>query len=114
VGAGQADRPLDALVDVEERASLLAVAPHLDFTAILCAGYFAAKGCWRFFATPFPSAFRAKNVVITRHAYFHAVVAREGEVEALAEQLFPAVFAVRSRRVGGVFCAVGVVRIFLI
>jgi hypothetical protein len=112
-GAHQQQRSLDALVDEEEGAGLLAVAPDFNL-AIPRFRHFSADRRRRLLPAAVPRSLRPENVVITGNAAIEPVIALEGKIEALAEQLLPSVFAVGSGRVGAGFRAVGLARVFLI
>src|SRR5207253_7241912 len=92
--AHQARAALQALVDVEERSGLLAVAPDLDLATRGRLGHFAAERRRRLFLAVVPGPQRAEDVVEAREAHLHPFVALIGQIDPLAEELLPAVLAV--------------------
>src|SRR5690606_10249710 len=87
---------LDALVNVQEGTGLLAIAPNLDFSPIRSFCHFAADSCRCLFPAAGPSPFRPEYVVVPCDTNLHTVVSMVRQIEPLAKQLFPSVFAVRS------------------
>src|SRR6202030_1506393 len=100
---------LQALVDIKERARLLAVAPDLDLAARGRLGDLAAERRRCFFLAVVPGTQRSEDVVIARDAHLHPLVALIGEVEPLAEELLPAVLAVGRGGIGGILRGPGIV-----
>src|SRR6516165_6522135 len=66
VRAQQPYRTFDALVDIEERPRLFAIAPHPDLVA--AAGYrnFATNRGWRLLTTACPGPLRREYIVVAR------------------------------------------------
>ena len=93
VGAHQAVDALDAVVDVAERAGLLAVSPDLDLGVAgqLGDGDLAAQGGRGLLAAAVPGAERAEDVVEADGAGVEPVVLAVVLAEALDDELFPAV-----------------------
>ena len=114
VGTGQAQRAFNAFIHIEERTRLQAIAPDLDRVAGLRLGDLAAERGRGLFLAAIPGALRAEDVVITGNARFHPAAAGIGQVQAFGEQFLPAIFAVRCGRIGAVFTAVRIVRVFLV
>src|SRR2546426_7625992 len=110
----QAQRALEAFIDVEERARLPAVAPDLDLAAVGRQGDLAAYRGRRLLASALPGALGAEDVVVACDVHIEAVIAGIREVQALAEELLPAVLAVRIGGIGTVLGAVRIVRINLV
>ena len=105
VALGQPDRAVDAVVDVHERAGLLAVAPDLDLVLARQLGvdHLAADRGRRLLAAAVTGAVRAVDIVVARDPGRDAVVLAEVAAHALAEQLLPAVAVLRHRRIGVLF-----------
>src|SRR5438270_9704370 len=110
----QSAHAFDTVVDVEERASLLAVTPDLNLTTGTGLSDLAADSRGSLFPTALPCPFRAKDIVKTCDANLDTKVPGIGKIEALAEQLFPSIFAVRCSRIGRSFRADRVCWIHLI
>src|SRR5947209_2259928 len=66
IRAQQPYRTFHALVDIEKRACLFAIAPHLDLVAIAGHGNLATNRGWRLLATACPSPLRSENIVVAR------------------------------------------------
>src|SRR3982075_950646 len=105
VALGQPDRAVGAVVDIHERAGLLAVAPDLDLVLAreLGGDHLAADRARRLLAAAVVGAFGAVDVVVARDPGGDAVVFTIVAGHPLAEQLLPAVAVVRHRRVGVFF-----------
>ena len=102
---GQPDRAVGAVVDIHERAGLLAVAPDLDLVLARQLGgdHLAADRGRRLLAAAVIGAFGAVDIVVARHPGGDAVVLAVVAGHALAEQLLPAVAVLRHRRIGVLF-----------
>src|SRR5690349_8041711 len=74
IRAHQAKRALDAFVDIEEGARLLAIAPDVDGAAVARFGDLAAERRRCFLAAALPGPFRTEDVVIARDPRLDAVV----------------------------------------
>jgi hypothetical protein len=84
----------------------VAVAPDLYLAAISCfCNLPAYRSGGLLFATR-PGSLRSEYIVISCNSGFDPMVALIGEVKPLAEQLFPAIFAVRRRRLGTMLGAI--------
>ncbi len=94
---------LHAIIDVEERAGLVAIAPDFDFVAVVCQRDFAAQGCRGFFPPAFVFAQGTVDVVEAGNTDLHAVIFRVVLAELFREELFPAVSLFGVRRVGVLF-----------
>src|SRR5690606_24789265 len=93
VAAGEAQGPLDAVVDEHEAARLLAVAPDLDLVGAgqLGLGHPAADGRRVLLAASGPGAVGAVDVVVAGYVGGQAEVLVEVAAHAHAEPLLPAV-----------------------
>ena len=113
---GQPDRAVGAVVDVHERAGLLAVAPDLDLVLAreLGGDDLAADRGRRLLAAAVVGAFRAVDVVVARDAGGDAVVLAVVARHALAEQLLPAVAVLRQGGIGVLFLERGDVGVGLL
>ena len=102
---GQADRAVGAVVDIHERAGLLAVAPDLDLVLARHLGgdHLAADRGRRLLAAAVVGALGAVDVVVAGDPGGDAVVFTIVAGHPLAEQLLPAVAVLRHRRVGVLF-----------
>src|SRR5271163_3855184 len=113
-GAHQPDRALDAFGHIQEGTGLLAITPNVDRAPVWRHRDLTAERSWRLFATAVPRPLRAEDIVIASNPNLDPTTTSERKIEPLAEQLFPSVFAIRFRRVGGAFFAVWRVRIHLV
>src|SRR5262249_40432978 len=73
-GPGQPRRPLKTLINIQKRACLVAIAPHLDFRSALRFRDLAADGRWSLFPATGPGSIRSKNVVVPRDIRLHSIV----------------------------------------
>src|ERR1039458_3913359 len=87
----QAAHTFQALVDVEERTGLFAIAPDLDFTAVHRFCHFAADGGRSLLPAVTPGSFGAEDVVKPCDAHLDPIVAQVSKVKTLAEEFLPAV-----------------------
>src|SRR5262249_11489399 len=97
IAHGELDRALGAVVDVHERAGLLAAAPALDLVLArqLGGNPLAADRGRGLLASAVVGAVRAVNVVVARDAGGDAVVLAVVAGHAFAEQLLPAIAVLR-------------------
>jgi len=101
-------------IHIKKRTRLFAVAPDLDYSAVWRLRYFAAKRSRRLFTATPPRALGAEDIVEPRDADRHSMIAVIRKVQPLTEELLPAVLAVGRGRIGGLFCAVRVLRVALV
>src|SRR5439155_18003511 len=96
---------VDAIVDVAERARLLAITPDVDLRCAreLRRGDLAADRGRRLFASAAPRAERTEDVVEARNARLDRVVLAVVRAQPLRDQLLPAVGVLRLRRIRIVF-----------
>src|SRR6202011_162746 len=96
VALRQPDRAVVAVVDIHERAGLLAVAPDLDLVLAreLGSDHLAADGGRRPLAAASVGAFGTVDVVVARAPGGDAVILAVVAGHALAEKRLPAVAAV--------------------
>ncbi len=99
---------LQAFIDIEERASLLAVAPDLDLAAVFDFRNLTAECRRRLFPAAPPGAFGAEDVVEAGDPHCDPMVPHVSEVEPLTEQFFPPILAIGR---GGVSRILGTLRI---
>src|SRR5262249_52090389 len=94
-------RAVQAIINIHEAASLLAIAPNFDlmFSRKNRHCDFARYRCRRLFAATIPGSVRSIDVVITRNASFEAHVFAEVSAQALAKELFPAIAILRISRI---------------
>src|ERR1017187_5185649 len=110
----QAADTLEAFIDIEERASLLAVAPDLDLAAVFGFRNLTAQRSRRLLSTARPRAIGTEDVVEAGDPHLDAIVPHVGEVKPLTEQFLPAILAVGRRRVGGILGTLWVQRVHLV
>src|SRR6185295_459127 len=105
VAFGELDRALRAVVDIHERARLLAVAPDFD---VVLAGELggddlAADRGRRLLSAAVIGTLGTVDVVVARAAGRDAVILAIVAGHALTEQLLPAVTVLGKRRIGVLF-----------
>src|SRR6516165_3550167 len=113
VGAQQPYRTFDALVNIEERACLVAIAPHLDLVAAAGHGNLATNRGWRLLTTACPSPLRSEYIVVAGDMRLQSEIPAISEVQSFAEQLFPSILAIGRRWIGRIFRAVRIQRVSL-
>src|ERR1019366_6178153 len=96
------------------RTRLFAVAPDLDCPAVRGFRHFAADGGRRLLAASAPCAFRSEDIVEARDAHLHAMIPHVRQEEPFAEELLPAIFAIRRGGICGVLRALGIIRVELV
>jgi hypothetical protein len=85
IRAEQPHRSFDALVDIQKRAGLFAVAPHLYGLAVACHGNFAANRGGRLFAPSGPGPLRPEDIMVSGDIRLYPVISTIGQIQALAE-----------------------------
>jgi len=114
VGTQQPYSAFDALVDVQERAGLFTIAPHLDFVVGTGHRDFSANRSWRLLATARPSPLRSEYIMIASDMSLQREISSICKVQSLAKKLFPPIFAIRRRWVSRILRADRIQRVVLV
>src|SRR5207244_3468328 len=78
--ARQTERALQAFVDIQKRACLLAIAPELDRAAAPGFRHLAAHSCRRLLLTARPGALWTEDIVIAGDPRLHCEITVVGQV----------------------------------
>src|SRR5262249_20842370 len=97
-----------------ERPSLVSVSPDFYLSPVGGFRNLTTDCRRRFFFSTRPSSLFSKNIVEPSDVDVQTEISFESEVNSLAEKFFPTIFAIGSRRIGSIFPALGIIRIFLI
>src|SRR5437773_10893499 len=93
---------------------MIAVTPDLDLTAVRGFRYVEANGSLSLLSSARPDALWSEDIVEAGDSDGYAVIPHERQVQSLAQQLLPAILAVRRRRVRRIFRAVWALGIALV